>query len=351
MKEKMLLKIDRDRLAAKLQSTAVESSPRLPPPIVGTGTKRTMQWSPWPKPEDDIECEKVNTSNLHESSSFAAHTSAVSRLAMKDSLVATASDEGTVKLLDGHNREVSLVGHSAFVSGLSFHPTCPRLVSSSGDGHIKIWNLDTNLCESTLKDHASCVWSVAVHPQAGDWLLAASLDHTAKLIDLSHSKCKQTFRGHVDSVNMAIFIHNTFTIATASADKSVSLWDVRTAHCVHTVFGHLAAVNAVAVSHTSSPVLASVDAEGLVRLTDIRTHREIVSVSMGTGNSGNAVEWIDGATVAVACKDSLIRLIDTLSGNVTSTLSGHTLPVLGLAYGGHRLVSSDSSGTVKIWTS
>lgn len=56
-------------------------------------------------------------------------------------------------------------------------------------------------------------------------------------------RCRQTFRGHVDSVNDVRFLPFSNLLCTASGDKTVSLWDARTGHCVQTFFGHTNACN------------------------------------------------------------------------------------------------------------
>jgi sperm-associated antigen 16 protein len=59
-------------------------------------------------------------------------------------------------------------------------------------------------------------------------------------------KCKQTFRGHVDSVNHVGFIPYTNNLFTCSGDKTLSIWDARSGLCTQTLYGHLNAINHVA---------------------------------------------------------------------------------------------------------
>ena len=44
-----------------------------------------------------------------------------------------------------------LLGHTGFVTSLEYNPLLPDLLlSTSTDGSIKVWNLDTFLCELTM---------------------------------------------------------------------------------------------------------------------------------------------------------------------------------------------------------
>ena len=95
------------------------------------------------------------------------------------------------------------------------------------------------------------------------------MDHTAKLWDLSSQRCRQTFRGHVDSVNSVVFRPFSNVVCTASGDKTISLWDVRSGLCVQTFYGHLNAANSAQFNQRGDTV-ASCDADGIVKIWDVR---------------------------------------------------------------------------------
>lgn len=57
-------------------------------------------------------------------------------------------------------------------------------------------------------------------------------DHTARLWDVVSQRCRQTFRGHVDSVNAVAWQPFTNNLCTGSGDKTVSLWDARSGLCM-----------------------------------------------------------------------------------------------------------------------
>lgn len=72
------------------------------------------------------------------------------------------------------------------------------------------------------------------------------MDHTCKVWDMGSLRCRQTLRGHVDSVNAVCFQPYTNYVCTGSGDKTVSVWDMRSGLCVQTLYGHKNAVNHVA---------------------------------------------------------------------------------------------------------
>merc|ERR1712146_595977 len=99
----------------------------------------------------------------------------------------------------------------------------------------------------------------------GDFLITASMDQTCRAFDMQSMKCRQTFRGHVDSVNYVTFQPYSNNVITASGDKTVSLWDLRSGLCVQTFYGHSNACNG-AVFNIRGDQIASCDSDGIVKL-------------------------------------------------------------------------------------
>merc|ERR1712178_310302 len=105
-------------------------------------------------------------------------------------------------------------------------------------------------------------------------------DHTARMWDLNSSRCRQTFRGHVDSVNSICFQPFTNIICTASGDKTVSLWDIRSGLCIQTFYGHMNACNHCAFN-VKGDTIASCDSDGIVKLWDVRMVAEKKTLQKG----------------------------------------------------------------------
>lgn len=301
MKEKTLLRIDRDRLAkqVELQGTLRDS----PTTKVNQRGKKgdSKSWSPWPsyRVTQSSPVWSGTDQSLSCRSSVSSQDSAITSIChFEGPSFLTCSDDGSVRLISDISvpSDSQLIGvhEHTFASGLAFHPSSNRVISSGGNGEIKIWNPNPLIEEkpvTVFKEHRSCVWSLDV---ADEYLLTASLDHTAKLIDLSVGRCRHTLRGHLDSVNKSIFSKkNPDLVYTCSADKSVSLWDCRTAHCSWTLFEHSAAVSDVAVFD----LVASCDPSGCVIISDPRMGvLERFPLAMKT----NVVTWLGGKLIAVA---------------------------------------------------
>merc|ERR1712224_348685 len=92
---------------------------------------------------------------------------------------------------------------------------------------------------------------------------SCAMDHTTRLWDLSSLRCRQTLRGHVDSVNACAWQPFSNNICTASGDKTVSIWDARTVTEIGTIHVSTHPVNKVCFDRSGTRIVCAGD-DGLV---------------------------------------------------------------------------------------
>ena len=123
--------------------------------------------------------------------------------------------------------------HSAGVFAVKFVPNSSRLVTSSLDNSIKIWDMVDNGGKIELKlwkaieDHKDYVLSLAVDSQ-GRWLLSGSKDLTAKLTNLLTGEVAYDIKGHSNSIISVDFSPKGNGFCTGSGDKNVKIWSLET---------------------------------------------------------------------------------------------------------------------------
>merc|ERR1712185_590631 len=199
------------------------------------------------------------------------------------------------------------------------------------------------------------VWDVACH-HTGDFVASCSMDHTTRLWDLNSNRCRQTFRGHVDSVNSVCWQPYTNNVCTGSGDKTVSLWDARSGLCVQTFYGHLNACSHVIINNRGDTI-ASSDADGIVKLWDVRMVAEIGTIEVSQ-HPVNRIAFDRSATrVLAASDDGIIRgfAIDgdrEAMSNAIVELRGHedAVQTVVLDPADNLLVSTSSDCTFRIWS-
>jgi sperm-associated antigen 16 protein len=365
IKEKSIIKIERDRLKERVKALEEQVStltePKLDSPQKGkrSATRTVRKQAVFPaddtvvNPFIGIDFDPADASKYSIKTSYKGHLNSISACAFhpKKPIFATASDDEVWKLWTLNSSELIMSGegHKGWLSSLHFHPHGSHLATASGDGTVKVWEFAQARCSQTFTDHTQAVWGCEFH-FAGDFLASCSMDHTIRVWDLISGKCRQTLRGHVDSVNAICWQPFTSNLCSASGDKTVSVWDARTGLCVQTLYGHSNSCNHVAITNQGH-TLVSCDADGVVKAWDIRMVSEIGSIDAGQYPINKLSLDRGGHRAIAASDDGTIKVLDLDNFNMTASLIGHDGPVQTVAYAPNDafFVSGSSDCTFKVW--
>ena len=131
---------------------------------------------------------------------------------------------------------------SSFRPGYS--PDGSKIVTTSQDGTIRVWDASTGKVVKTLVGHGpgllgtDGVIDAAFNPDlpgqpgsGGTLLATAGLDGTVKVWDLATGKVQQTLTGHTSEVRSVNFSPDGAKLVTAGGDRdgTVRVWDLRCA--------------------------------------------------------------------------------------------------------------------------
>ncbi|MEE1227228.1 MAG: hypothetical protein UHM08_09025, partial [Bacteroidales bacterium] len=89
----------------------------------------------------------------------------------------------------------TLEGDSEGVLSVAYSPDGTKIISSSEDNTIKIWDANTEECLKTLEGHSYWVRSVTYSPD-GTKITSGSRDRTIKIWDANTGECLKTLEGH-----------------------------------------------------------------------------------------------------------------------------------------------------------
>ncbi|XP_062866560.1 transcription initiation factor TFIID subunit 5 isoform X2 [Trichomycterus rosablanca] len=155
------------------------------------------------------------------------------------SLIDKESDDVLERIMDERTASESkiLYGHSGPVYAVSFSPDRNYLLSSSEDGTVRLWSLQTFTCLVAYKGHNYPVWDAQFSPH-GYYFVSAGHDRVARLWATDHYQPLRMFAGHLADITCTRFHPNSNYIATGSADRTVRLWDVLNGNCVRILTGH-----------------------------------------------------------------------------------------------------------------
>lgn len=136
-----------------------------------------------------------------------------------------------------------LAGHSGYVSSAKYMGGDDRIATSSGDGTLGVWDVNTGTRTGEYLGHSADVMSVSVNPGDHNMLASGGCDSVCKIWDVRTGKCTHTFEGHESDVNAVHFMGGG-CVSTGSDDSSGRLFDLRSYACLNE-FRHMQFVGSV----------------------------------------------------------------------------------------------------------
>ena len=241
-----------------------------------------VQMAPKGRVFEEEKPEPCPVENFNLNKTFKGHQMSVSSFSrfIRRPIIATASDDATWKMWDIPSGDLIMSGdgHRDWVAGVDFHPAgyAPRV----GVGRLHREGL--GLCAEAMHDvcgaHAGCVERGFPRVRGLHRVVLAGSQRAFVGPDFRQVQAGVP-RARGQRQRGVLATHHE-QLATGSSDKTVSLWDMRSGLCAQTLYGHLNSVNHLCFS-TDGDVIVSCDADGMVKLWDVRMVAEILSVDCG----------------------------------------------------------------------
>ncbi|MDT5009825.1 MAG: hypothetical protein QOH57_1442, partial [Mycobacterium sp.] len=306
--------------------------------------------------------------------------------------LAAADSGGFVYLLDaatGQRLAPPAAGHEKQVWKVIFSADDRRLISTSEDGTVRVWNLEAAM---PLVGHTAKVTSVAYSPD-GHRVASASDDHTVRLWDAQTGQPIGEPLQHEDAVSSLAFNRDGL-LATASVNGTLRVWSAANASLIgppiDTQQGALTSVAFTADGRrlvtgggttarawdaaTRTPVgLPMTDSEKVTTVATnedgsrVFTGNDMNVLSLWDVQTGQLIKHVqnddaygiktvalsgDGHVVATGDSENLVQLSD--SGTLEprgEPFEGHMDSIKGIAWSpdGQWLASASSDKGVRIW--
>jgi len=227
------------------------------------------------------------------------------------------NDETGQKINDFNSKTVyrELEQHDGYVSCARFIDN-NQVISSSGDGSILLWDVESKTSTKSFMEHTGDVMFVALNKDNNSLFCSGSVDATVKVWDIRTSeKYIGNFPYHTADVNTVCWFADMQSVLSGSDDGSVALLDMRSFRRLNRYFSsdnqslHSAdpsGVTSVDCSSTGKFFFSAYD-NGSVYLWDTLHGTSIHDLKHENRVSAVAVSP-NGYALATACWDFNMRL-------------------------------------------
>ncbi len=264
-------------------------------------------------------------------------------------MLASASDDRTVKLWQIDGKLLHTLEHNDSVRSVSFSPNGQIIASASYDGTIKLWRRNGKLLQTLIGHQNKQVTSVSFSPN-GQFLASVGGDNTVKLWLVNNTglaKTPKTILKHRSWVEQVAFSPDGEILAAASKDKTIKLWR-KDGTLLKTLAGHNGYVLSVSFS-PDGEMLASAASDRTLKLW--QTNGKLIkTIPAHDGRVWSVVWRPDGSAFASAGADNTVKLWSR-NGRLLQTFKGHTAASYSVSFSpdGGTLASASADETIRFW--
>jgi WD40 repeat protein/beta-lactamase regulating signal transducer with metallopeptidase domain len=364
------------------------------------GTIRTLSFAPGgatlASGAEDGEVRLWDTTTGRARAALMGHSDMVTCLAFSPGggILATGSLDASVKIWEASTgrERASLQGHLDGVSALAFAPDARQMATGSFDGSVRLWDPAAPIFSPLAclpypgeprnvafsRDGRSLRaaglagvvrWDVrtgsTVSPAGKEeaTAIAAAPDGTCYatggpagkvvLYDAQSDERIATFEGHAGDLRSVAFSADSRLLASGDQNGVVHLWDATAYHPLGSFPALERPIACVQFSPDGRTLAAATGDEsgsspGIVVLWDIATHRTIGTLEGHRGALSVAFSP-DGATIATAGADGVIRLWDLATRSPRNSLTYLGCQSLAFSPDGRVLASAHPGGDVVLW--
>lgn len=243
---------------------------------------------------------------------------------------------------------------NAEIRCLAFAPDGTSIATGSGDGILRLWDVESEDELLKLKLGQVDVQAVAFSPDAST-LAACSRDGSGNnnlihLIDLDRGLETRALAGHERPIRTMTFSPDGKILASGAEEEVVILWDVASGRELRRLDGGNSFHGTVAFSPDGTSVAAS-GGDGIVTIWEVATGRRRRRIESTRSWYGLMAFSPDGKTIA-SNSGPVLHLWDVETGRDRIEMAeAHELDVTRLlcADGGRTLITGSDDGTARVW--
>lgn len=245
-------------------------------------------------------CDKLST--------FYGHGGPIWCIERHEDTLFTGSYDKTIKLWDiksGHCIS-TMRNHNSWVSSIQYDPIYDVLISGSWDCTIRLWNMKLLQNSLTLNSQNGNFVHCVRSNLSSNEVIAGTEFKTVDIWDVDKRVKTNVLYGHLERITNLRYVNgNRNMILTGSEDKQARMWDKRSGNCEILFTGHSRGITQVEIDMSNNRVFtASIDKS--IKIWDIRKNKEVRTL-VGHSSSVNSIAY-DQTKLISGSKDNSIRI-------------------------------------------
>lgn len=180
----------------------------------------------------------------------------------------------------------ALSGHVDGVYSMAKHPhRLNSMISGSGDGEIRIWDLSERTSPWNVKAHTGIVHGICASPNTSRFL-SCSADKTVKIWDQEEGY--DPVHTYVGKYAFTGLSHHYTEPLFATSGNAVELWDQNRSEPIQEFNWGADTTHTVKFNNTETNIFASCGTDRTIVLYDMRTSQPISKVVMAVSSSSSS---------------------------------------------------------------
>lgn len=213
----------------------------------------------------------------------------------------------------------SFAGHTNQISMVNFSADGKRLVSSSYDQSVRLWDVDSGQELKIFEKHTDWVKTVAISND-GEIIASGSLDHTAKVWDSKTGQeiCSFSEESIVQTVSIS---PNKQLLFTGTEAGIARLWSLETKKQLLSLGEHMTAVLTSSFSPNGNLVVGATGKS--IYVWDVQTGDSLAHFESNKARVTQLRFLGDNKHIVSASEDGIIRVYDVENKKETQSFNGY----------------------------
>ena len=230
------------------------------------------------------------------------------------------------------------IGHTSPVSNAQYSPDGKKVISSSVDGKVKIWDVATGSLLADLICGTTFIKHVEFSPD-GKRILTVCNDNFVKVWNTETGLLYTILKGHSDLINYATFSPDSKKIVTSANDSSVRIWEAYSGRILTVLKGNKAPILVSKFNPDGKDIVALLQ-DGLIKIWNVSTGA-LKFTLVGNSKGQNQPEVGPGQEIRIDVEycsngmkllsisnDGIVKIWDIVTGKLVYDLKGILSPII-----------------------